>query len=98
MDFSILTEYFVFVVMVACLVVGYIIKHATFLHWIPNNDIPVILAVVGAALNCIVGGVSVESIVYGALMGLASTGMHQAFTKFVEGDKTNSTDTTKNDI
>lgn len=88
MDFAaILTEHFVLVVMVACLVVGYIIKHATFLHWVPNNDIPVILAVVGAALNCIVGGVSVESIVYGALMGLASTGMHQAFAKFVEGKK-----------
>lgn len=31
MDFSILNEHFVLVVMVACLVVGYIIKHATFL-------------------------------------------------------------------
>lgn len=98
MDFSVLTEYFVLVVMVACLVVGYIIKHATFLKWIPNHDIPVVLAVVGAILNCFIGGVSVESIVYGALMGLASTGMHQAFTKFVEGDKSNSADTTKNNI
>ena len=33
----------------------------------------------------IVSGVSVNSIVYGALMGLASTGLHQAFTRFVEG-------------
>lgn len=84
MDFTALTEHFVLVVMVACLVVGYIIKHATFLNRIPNNDIPVILAVVGAVLNAVVGGPSVETIVYGALMGLASTGLHQAFTKFVE--------------
>lgn len=88
MDFAkILTEHFVLVVMVACLVVGYIIKHATFLKRIPNDDIPVILAVVGAALNTAVSGISVDSIVYGAVMGLASTGLHQGFSRFVEGNK-----------
>ena len=84
MDFSVLTEHFVLVVMMACLVVGYIIKHATFLKKIPNNDIPVILAIFGALLNLLVGGLSVESVVYGAVMGLSSTGLHQAFTRFVE--------------
>ena len=88
MDFvKILTEHFVLVVMVACLVVGYIIKHATFLKWIPNDDIPVVLAVVGAVLNAVVSGPSVETVVYGAFMGLASTGVHQAFKAFVEGGK-----------
>lgn len=86
MDFSVLTEYFVVVVLVACLVMGYIIKHATFLKWIPNDDIPVILAVIGAIMNSIVSGISVESIVYGAVMGLASTGMHQAFKRWIEND------------
>ena len=84
MDFTQLTEYFVLVVLVACLVVGYIVKHATFLTWIKNDDIPVILAVFGCILNLVVSGLSVESAVYGAVMGLASTGMHQAFTKFIE--------------
>nr|DAD57973.1 MAG TPA: holin [Caudoviricetes sp.] len=88
MDFTILTEYFVMVVVVACLVVGYIIKHATFFKWLDNDNIPVILAVVGAVLNAVVSGLSVESVVYGAVMGLASTGLHQAFGRFVEGDKT----------
>ena len=83
MDFTMLTEYFVLVV----LVLGYIIKHATFLKWIPNDDIPPILAVFGAVLNLFVSGLSIESAVYGALMGLASTGMHQAFKKFVENNK-----------
>lgn len=87
MDFTQLTEYFVLVVLVACLVVGYIVKHATFLHWIKNDDIPVILAVFGCLLNLLVSGLSVESAVYGAVMGLASTGMHQAFTKFIENNK-----------
>ena len=84
MDFNMLTEYFVLVVMVACLVVGYIIKHATFFKWVKNDDIPAILAVFGAIINPIVSGLSVETVVYGALMGLASTGLHQAFKKFIE--------------
>lgn len=82
MDFTTLTQYFVLVVVVACLVVGYIIK--TSLDFIPNKYIPTILALLGAVLNPIVSGLSVETIVYGALMGLASTGMHQAFTRFIE--------------
>lgn len=85
MDFTQLTQYFVLVVMVACLIVGYIIK--TSFDKVPNKYIPTILAVIGAVLNTVVSGMSVESIVYGALMGLASTGLHQAFTRFVEGEK-----------
>lgn len=85
MDFTALTEYFVVVVMVACLVVGYIIKKS--FDKIPNKYIPTILAVFGAILNPIVSGLSVETVVYGALMGLASTGLHQAFTRFVENNK-----------
>lgn len=85
MDFSQLTQYFVLVVMIACLIVGYIIK--TSFDKVPNKYIPTILAVIGAVLNVIVSGLSVESVVYGALMGLASTGLHQAFTRFVEGER-----------
>ena len=85
MDFTTITEYFVAVVVIACLVVGYVIKHATFFKWIPNDDIPVILAVVGAVLNAVVSKPSVESVVYGAVMGLASTGLHQGFKRFIEG-------------
>lgn len=84
MDFTILTENFVLVVVLACLVVGYIIKHASFLSWIKNNDIPVILAVIGMAANLFVTGLTFEAAVYGAVMGLASTGLHQAFTQFIE--------------
>lgn len=87
MDFTAaLTDNFVLVVFLACLVVGYIIK--TSLDMIPNKYIPTILAFVGAALNMLVSGLSVESIVYGSFMGLASTGLHQAFTRFIESDKT----------
>lgn len=84
-DFTQLTQYFVLVVVVACLVVGYIVK--TSFDNVPNKYIPTILAVIGAVLNAVVSGASVESVVYGALMGLASTGLHQAFTRFVEGNE-----------
>ena len=85
MDFaSILQEHFVLVVVLACLIIGYIIKHATFLKRVPNNDIPWILAVFGGVLNIFVSGLSIESVVFGAFMGLASTGLHQAFTQFIE--------------
>lgn len=87
MDFNVVLEHFELIVILACLVIGYIIKHASFLKKIKNTDIPVILAVFGAIVNAIVGGVSVDTIVYGAVMGLASTGFHQAFKTFVEKNK-----------
>lgn len=83
MDFTQLTQYFVLVVLVACLIIGYILK--TSFESFPNKYIPTVLAFVGLVLNLAVSGLTIENAVYGALMGLASTGMHQAFTKFVEG-------------
>lgn len=83
-DFTELTKYFVLVVLIACLIVGYILK--TSFDSFPNKYIPTVLAFIGMVLNLAVSGLSVESAVYGALMGLASTGMHQAFTRFVEGE------------
>lgn len=86
MDFlTIFNETFVAVVMVACLIIGYIIKTA--LNFIPNKYIPTILAVFGAAINAAVSGVRIDSVVYGALMGLASTGFYEMFRNFVEGRK-----------
>lgn len=86
MDFlTIFNETFVAVVMIACLVIGYIIK--TSLDFIPNKYIPTILAVFGAVINVAVSGTSIDSAVYGALMGLASTGFYEMFRNFVEGKK-----------
>lgn len=83
-DFAELSKYFILVVVVACLIVGYILK--TSFKSFPNKYIPTVLAFVGLVLNLAVSGLSIENAVYGALMGLASTGMHQAFTRFVEGN------------
>lgn len=82
LDFTQVTNYFVLVVLVACLVVGYILK--TSFTSFPNKYIPTVLALIGMTLNLAVSGLSIESAVYGAVMGLASTGLHQAFTRFIE--------------
>lgn len=83
MDFAaVLTEHFVVVVVMACLCFGYVIKR--WVKDVENKYIPTILAVLGAVLNVIESGMSLESIVYGAFMGLTATGLHQAFTRFIE--------------
>lgn len=84
MDLSVLNDYMVFVVMLGCLCVGYVLKHSTWFKFIDNKNIPAILSVVGLVLNLFVSGFTIESAVYGAAMGLTSTGLHQAFKKRVE--------------
>lgn len=82
MDFSVLENYFVLTVVLACLIVGYVIK-----KWIKDVDnkfIPTVLTVFGAVLNLAISGVSIESAIFGAFMGLASTGLHQAFKQYIE--------------
>lgn len=85
MNFATIFEsHFVEVVVIACLLVGYLIKTASVFKNIPNDDIPIILAVIGVVANLIVSGMSFSNAVYGALMGVSSTGLHQIFKAFVE--------------
>lgn len=87
MDLSFITNYFVPVVMAACLATGYVVK-----KWVKDVDnkyIPTIVFIEGAILNCVVSGVTLESIVGGAVCGLASTGLHQAFTRLIENKNEN---------
>lgn len=88
MDFTGVYEHFVGIVVLACLMIGYAIKHCSLLKRVSNDDIPIILAFLGACINMVVSGFSIESAVYGAIMGVISTGTHQlgkAFAKFIEG-------------
>ena len=82
MDFTQLEKYFVLTVVLACLVVGYIVK-----KWIKDVDnkcIPTIVTVLGLILNLFVSGFTIESAIFGAFMGLASTGLHQVFKQYIE--------------
>lgn len=85
MDLSFIMEYYMPIVLTASLITGYVIKNS--LDFIPNQFIPLILAVTGAILGCISNKtIAFEPMVYGAFSGLASTGLHQAFKKLVEGE------------
>lgn len=80
-----LNDYLVLIVVGICLCVGYIIKHA-----IPNERvnkfIPLIMAVLGVVLNVWMNefAFTPEILLGGLASGLASTGMHQVFSQFIE--------------
>lgn len=77
-----LQEYFIPIVLVACLVVGYCIKHSASKK--TNKFIPTIMAALGAVLGILAEGLSLGSVVSGAVTGLASTGLYEAFTQYIE--------------
>ena len=89
MDLKFITENFVPVIVVACVIVGYIIKVTPPFAKIANNYIPLIVTLLGAVLGVMGNGLTLEAIVYGAVSGLASTGLHQAFTQLLNIGKGN---------
>lgn len=85
MDLSFLMEYYIPVVVAACLIIGYCMKHVVWLDKISNQYIPTILAILGAVLACVANStIDLNTLVYGAFSGLASTGLHQTFKNFFE--------------
>ena len=86
MDLKFITENFVSVIVVSCVLVGYIIKVTPPFAKIANNYIPLIVTVLGAVLGVVANGLTLEAIVYGAVSGLASTGLHQVFTQLLNID------------
>ena len=75
-------QYFIPIVLVACLVIGYVMK-----RWLPTDNkwIPTVLTIVGAILGCIAHHeITLTAVVEGAVSGLASTGLHQAFKQVIE--------------
>ena len=86
-DFTALENYFVLTVVVACLILGYIVK-----KWIKDLDnkyIPTIVAVLGVFLATWISEwqITPQVILSGLVSGLASTGFHQLFKQYIE--KTN---------
>lgn len=73
---TLIQEMYIPVVLIACLLVGYIVK-----KWIKDVDnkwIPTIVFILGGVLACVANqSVTLEGIVAGCASGLASTGLHQ---------------------
>ena len=86
MDLNFISEYAVPVIVGICLCVGYVIK--TSFSSIDNKYIPLIMVILGVALNIWINmNVTPEIILAGMFSGLASTGLHQAFKQWIGGDK-----------
>ena len=81
---EILTQYVVLVVVAICLAIGYVIKNS--LDFIPNKYIPLIMAVLGVALNIWLNGwtFTPEILLGGLASGLASTGAFEAIKNLTE--------------
>lgn len=78
-----LNDYMIPVIVGICLMVGYIVK-----HWIKDVDnkiIPTLCAVLGVLVAFWMnwGNITPEVILSGLASGLASTGLHQAFTQLI---------------
>lgn len=83
LDLNVISEYLVIGVVLGCCAIGYIIK--TSFDFVPNKYIPLIMAVLGIALNiAIVQDFNMNVFLGGILSGLASTGLHQAFKNIIE--------------
>lgn len=82
-----LNEYMIPVVLGICLIIGFIVK-----KWVKDVDnkyIPTIVIILGAFLAVWFNNWSVtpEIILSGLVTGAASTGMHQLFKQFIEGNE-----------
>lgn len=81
------------VIVIACLIVGYILKSYVPLR---NRHIPLLMTILGIALNYLINGYIsfAETIIAGALSGLISTGLNQMFAKYINrpNDRNNDKD------
>lgn len=83
MDLTFLSDYVVLVIVGICVCVGYVLKNS--FPKLNNRYIPLIMALLGCALNIwIVGGISPDVILGGMFSGLASTGAHQLFVTLIQ--------------
>ena len=86
MDLSFISEYAVPVIVGVCLCVGYVIK--TSFSSIDNKYIPLIMVILGVALNIWINmNITPDILLAGMFSGLSSTGLHQTFKQLIGGDK-----------
>ena len=78
-----LNEFMIPVIVGVCLCVGYIVKR--WVEDVDNKYIPTLCAVLGVAMAFWMnwGNITPEVLLMGLASGLASTGLHQAFTQLI---------------
>lgn len=82
MDISFLTDYCNLIIVGICLCVGYVIKQS--MPSVDNKYIPLVMAILGVIIALWINmDVTPQIILSGLFSGLASTGLHQMFTKLI---------------
>lgn len=82
MDISFLTDYCNVIIVGICLCVGYVIKQS--MPSVDNKYIPLVMAILGVIIALWINmDVTPQIILSGLFSGLASTGLHQMFTKSI---------------
>ena len=82
MDISLLTDYCNVIIVGMCLCVGYVIKQS--MPSVDNKYIPLVMAILGVIIALWINmSVTPQIILSGLFSGLASTGLHQMFTKLI---------------
>lgn len=82
-DFNLVTDLISPLIVIACLCLGYVIKHGI-QNSLVNAFIPCLLAITGAAANIwYTGTISLPVIVAGMVSGLAATGLYEGFTNIL---------------
>lgn len=81
MNFQFDQEWIIPLITAFCFVIGYVMK-----KWLPTDDkyIPTVVTVIGALAGFFFFGQSFESLVRGAISGVASTGVHQIFKQYLK--------------
>ena len=81
-----INSYVVGTVLIMCLCIGYVIKHLIPTDKV-NRFIPVTVGAVGILVSLWDAGwaVTPDTVLIGMVSGLASTGMHEAFSQFLSG-------------
>lgn len=81
-----LNDYVILLVLGICLCIGYVIK--TSVPKLDNKYIPLIMAILGVALNIWINmSFSPTILLEGLFSGLSSTGLHQAFTQLINKEE-----------
>ena len=78
-----LNDYLVLIVVGICLCIGYVLKHIVPSDKV-NKFIPLIMLILGTGINIWLNDFTITPEII--LAGMASTGMHQMFKQFINGD------------
>lgn len=90
---TMIQEYLIVPVFMACLVIGYLYKNKTSAD---NKNIPIVVTVCGLVIALLLKWETYESVsdavltgIMGMVSGLASTGFHQLLIQYLKKDKSN---------